>query len=606
MTYRTRLLSVSAADARIWCILLLASCLLLPATAGAAANAAGEAMDWWTMGMQLFGGLALFLFGMEQMADSLKAVAGERMKIILARLTTNRFMGALTGAFVTAVIQSSSVTTVLVVGFISAGLMSMAQSIGVIMGANIGTTITAQIVAFKVTKAALLMIAVGFGMLFFSKNEKIKQYGGMLMGLGLVFFGMSVMSDAMHPLRSYQPFLDLMTQMENPLVGILIAAAFTALVQSSSATTGIVIVMASQGFITLPAGIALAFGANIGTCVTAMLAAIGKPREAVRAAIVHVLFNVFGVLVWVSFISQLADFVTWLSPSHEGLAGTERLAADTPRQIANAHTIFNIANTLLFIGLTAQFARLVEWLVPDRPLEEEELARPRYLDDSLLETPSLALDRVRLEIGNMGGRVMEMLQLIMPAILAGDRTSLKQVAGIDDIVDALHGHIITYLGDISRKPLTEEHTRDLLGLMAAANELENIGDIIETDLVYLGNQRINEGVSISPSTREMLAKLHEAVSRAAELANTAVVNHDPVAAREVTGMKTVINQLTDTAAMHQAKRLVAEEPNRLAAYTVEMDIIEKLKRAYYFAKRMAKTVTPEEEGEEEEPLPEAV
>jgi len=244
--------------------------------------------------MQLFGGLALFLFGMEQMSDSLKAVAGEKMKTILSKLTTNRVSGALTGALVTAVIQSSSVTTVLVVGFISAGLMSMSQSIGVIMGANIGTTITAQIVAFKVTKYALLMISVGFTMLFFSQQHKIKQYGGMLMGLGLVFFGMGVMSEAMHPLRSYQPFLDLMVNMSNPLLGILVAAAFTALVQSSSATTGIVIVMASQGFISLPAGIALAFGANIGTCVTALLAAIGKPREALRAAAVHVLFNVLG------------------------------------------------------------------------------------------------------------------------------------------------------------------------------------------------------------------------------------------------------------------------------------------------------------------------
>jgi phosphate:Na+ symporter len=603
MKNHTGLPGILAPNLRAYTVFFIACGLVLPTTVFAAT---GESMDWWTMAMQLFGGLALFLFGMEQMAESLKAVAGERMKIILAKLTTNRVMGAITGAFVTAVIQSSSVTTVLVVGFISAGLMSMAQSIGVIMGANIGTTITAQIVAFKVTKAALLMIAVGFSMLFFSKKEKIKHYGGMLMGLGLVFFGMSVMSDAMYPLRTYQPFLDLMTQMENPLIGILIAAAFTALVQSSSATTGIVIVMASQGFITLPAGIALAFGANIGTCITAMLAAIGRPREAVRAAVVHVLFNVFGVLLWVSFISQLAELVTWLSPSHEGLSGAERLAADTPRQIANAHTIFNIANTFIFIGLTGQFARLVEWLVPDRPLEEEELARPRYLDDSLLETPSLALDRVRLEIGHMGERVMDMLLMIMPAILAGDRASLKQVARIDDDVDALHGQIITYLGDISRKALTEDQTRHLIGLMAAANELENIGDIVETDLVHLGNQRIDEGVSISPSTREMLSKLHAAVTRTAELATAAIVKHDPVPAREVTNMKAEINKLTDSAAMHQAKRLVAEEPNRLAAYTIEMDIIEKLKRTYYFAKRMAKTLTPDEVEEEEEPLAEPV
>ena len=341
--------------------------LLLFWNTGFADDPLQSSPDWPKMAIQLFGGLALFLFGMEQMANALKAVAGERMKVILAKLTTNRFMGAITGAFVTAVIQSSSVTTVLVVGFISAGLMSMSQSIGVIMGANIGTTITAQIVAFKVTKYAMLMIAIGFSGLFFSKKEQIRHYGGMLMGLGLIFFGMGIMSEAMSPLRTYQPFLDLMVRMENPFIGILIAALFTALVQSSSATTGIVIVMASQGFITLPAGIALAFGANIGTCVTAMLASIGKPREAVRAALVHVFFNVAGVLVWLAFIPNLAEIVLLISPVSADLPEAARLAADTPRQIANAHTIFNIANTLLFIGFVGVFASVVEKLVPDKP-----------------------------------------------------------------------------------------------------------------------------------------------------------------------------------------------------------------------------------------------
>jgi len=562
-----------------------------------AASSDTSQMDWWNMGMKLFGGLALFLFGMEQMADALKAVAGERMKIILAKLTTNRFMGAMTGAFVTAVIQSSSVTTVLVVGFITAGLMSMAQSIGVIMGANIGTTITAQIVAFKVTKAALLMVAVGFGMLSFSKQEKIKQYGGMLMGLGLIFFGMSVMSDAMSPLRSYQPFLDLMTSMDNPVIGILVAAVFTGLVQSSSATTGIVIVMASQGFISLQAGIALAFGANIGTCVTALLAAIGKPREAVRAAVVHVMFNVFGVILWVGFIGQLAEFVTWFSPSHAGLSGVDRLAAETPRQIANAHTVFNIANTFIFIGFTGQFARLVEWLVPDKPLEEKVIARPRYLDDALLETPSLAIDRVRLEIGHMGERVKDMLAQIMPAILSGDRGSLRAVAKIDDEVDILHGYIVTYLGRISQNSLTEEQTHDFIHLMAAANDLENIGDVIETDLAHLGYEGIEQGVSISAATRKILLELHNVVSNAVNMAGDAVMENDQIAAQEVIAMKGDINRFMESAAMHQARRLVAEEPNRLAAYTLEIDIIEKLKRIYYFSKRMAKAVMPEDTQE---------
>jgi phosphate:Na+ symporter len=579
-------------------LLLVAIAILAATPALAAATATRSDIDWFNIGMSLFGGLALFLFGMEQMADSLKAVAGERMKVILAKLTVNRFMGAITGAFVTAIIQSSSVTTVLVVGFITAGLMSMAQSIGVIMGANIGTTITAQIVAFKVTKYALLMVAVGFGMLFSSKQEKIKQYGGILMGLGLVFFGMSVMSDAMSPLRSYQPFLDLMATMENPLYGILVAAVFTGLIQSSSATTGIVIVMATQGFITLEAGIALAFGANIGTCVTAMLAAIGKPREAVRAAVVHVLFNVFGVLVWIGLIPYLADFVTWFSPSHAELEGVDKLASEAPRQIANAHTVFNIANTIIFIGFTSQFARLVEWLVPDKPIEEIILARPKYLDEELLETPSLALDRVRLEIGHMGERVREMLDGILPAIVNADRKLLKNIADIDDEVDNLHGHIVTYLGRIGQKALTEQQTQVHTQLMAATNDLENIGDVIETDLVYLGNEGIDKRVTISMETREVLRKLHDIITSTAELAIDAVMENDAQSALEVIAMKADINRLMESAAMHESRRLVVEAPNRLAAYTMEIDIIEKLKRIYYFSKRMAKTVEPEEESEE--------
>lgn len=569
----------------------LAGFMVTPAFA--ASSAPGE-MEWWNMGMKLLGGLALFLFGMEQMAESLKAVAGERMKVILAKLTTNRFMGAATGAFVTAVIQSSSVTTVLVVGFITAGLMSMSQSIGVIMGANIGTTITAQIVAFKVTKAALLMIAIGFGMLFFSRQDRIKQYGGMLMGLGMVFFGMSIMSDAMKPLRSFQPFLDLMASMENPLIGILVAAGFTGLIQSSSATTGIVIVMASQGFITLQAGIALAFGANIGTCITAMLAAIGKPREAVRASLVHVMFNVLGVLLWVGLIPYLAQLVTWLSPTHPELTGIERLGAESPRQIANAHTVFNVANTFIFLGFAGQFARLVEWLVPDRPIAEAVIAKPKFLDKELLETPSLALDRVNLEIGHMGERIGIMLDKILPAVISGNRETLKEIAKIDDEVDVLHKSIITYLGDISKRPLTGEQTNKLVRLMAAVNDLENIGDVIETDLADLGYQRLEKNISISDETRDVLTRLYGMISEAALNAIKAARDGDQLTAQDVIRIKADIHLLMDAATTHQTLRLGVDEPDRLAAYTLEVEILENLKRIYYFSKRIAKAVLPGE------------
>jgi phosphate:Na+ symporter len=569
----------------------LAGAATLPGTESTAGGLDGEAMF-----LGLLGGLALFLYGMELMSDALKAVAGERMKDILARLTVNRWLGVATGAFVTAVIQSSSVTTVLVVGFITAGFMTLTQSIGVIMGANIGSTFTAQLIAFQVDELALLLIAVGFLPMFVTRKERWRQYGAATLGIGLIFFGMSVMSEAMAPLRTYAPFLELMRGLERPAVGILVGLVFTALIQSSAATTGIVIVLAGQGLINLPAGIALALGANIGTCVTALLACIGKPREAVRAALVHLIFNVAGVLIWFELIEPLARCVTWLSPSHPELAGAERLAAEAPRQIANAHSLFNIANTLLFIGFTPQFARLVSWLVPERPEAEEAVGRARFLDEELLATPSLALDRVRMEAMRMGERVQEMLARILPAIIAGNRDSLAEVKAMDDAVDSLHAQIIGYLGKISRLTLTEAQTADLIHLMGAVNDLENIGDVIETNLVVLGNERIDQGLSISQPTREVLNGFHRAVTKSVWGAVQAVAQKNALAAQTVMDMKQEINRIADSAALHQARRLVAAEPKRIPAYTIEMDIIEKLKRIYYFAKRMAKSVTGEPES----------
>ena len=568
-------------------------CWWLPAMA---APDSGTEIAAGQMAMELFGGLALFLFGMEQMAESLKSVAGDSMKQILARLTNSRIMGLITGAFVTAIIQSSSVTTVMLVGFVTAGLMSLSQAIGVILGADIGTTITAQIVAFKVTKYALLLVAVGFALIFVSRRDRVKQYGQLIMGLGLIFFGMGVMSEGMQPLRSYQPFIELMQNVSNPIVGILVATLFTGLIQSSSATMGVVIAMSMQGLISLEAGIALALGANIGTCATAGLAAIGKPREAVRVAVAHVTFKILGVIIIFPFIPYLAELVRDISPAAAaGLMGADKLAAETPRQIANAHTIFNVALALFFLPFATQFARLCEWMVPDRPLDEEGIIiRAKYLDDELLATPSLALERVRLEILHMGEQVGEMLARIMPAIISGDRVSLTAVRNLDERVDILQAHILSYLGKISRLQLTERQNEDFLRLMEAVNNLENIGDIIETNLVDLGRSRIEHNVSISPPTQEILKGFHRVVVKAVETAIRAVADNDAEAAAAVTRMKEEISRIANSTAIHQAKRLVADEPNRIEAYTIEMDIAEKLQRIYYFAKRMAKTVSEQD------------
>ena len=564
---------------------------LIPLVAWAA-SASPDQLPWMKMTMELFGGLALFLFGMEQMSDALKAAAGDQMKELLSKLTRNRFMAAITGAFVTAVIQSSSVTTVLVVGFVTAGLMTLSQSIGVIMGANVGTTITAQIVAFKVEEAALVMIAIGFAMLFLSKKENVQQYGNMLMGLGLIFFGMGIMSDGMSPLRSYEPFIQLMGSMERPLFGILVAAAFTALVQSSSATTAIVIVMASQGFITLPAGIALALGANIGTCITAILSSLGKPTEARRAAMVHVIFNVAGVLLWIAFIPQLAHLVTQISPVAEGLSGNAKLAAEVPRQIANAHTIFNIANTLIFLGFTTQFARIVERLVPDREAPEKVIIKPKYLDEDLLETPSLALDMVRLELGHLASITNTMLADIKEAFRRRDIGAFDQIARMDDQVDILHADITEYLRKLTAQSLTEQQNDDLLRYLQANETLERIGDVIETNLVEVGQDAISSGIKENETARDVLNHLYERVRQALEAVNSVIVEKDEIAAQDILHMRDDITRLVLQALQVQARRLQTEGADNIEVTQFENEMIDSMKRIYSLTKRIARLGLP--------------
>src|SRR5210317_641658 len=570
--------------------------LLSPVSAQAGAASESKEISWFFLVVGLLGGLSLFLFGMDKMSDALKNVAGEKMKDILGILSNNRIMGLITGAIVTAVIQSSSVTTVMLVGFVTANLMSLSQTIGVILGADIGTTITAQIVAFKVTKYALLLLAVGFGMLFASKKEKIQQYGYMIMGLGMIFFGMGVMSGAMEPLRTYQPFIDLMANMSNPILGILVAAVFTALVQSSSASMGVVIVLAMQGLITLEAGISLALGANIGTCVTAGLASLGKPREAVRVAVCHVLFKIIGVLIMLPLIGPFAKFVVFISPAPtEGLTGMQAAAAVLPRQVANAHTLFNIGIGVLFLPFVTYFARFVFWLVPDKPLPEVYEIQPKYLSEMLLHTPSLALDAARHEIKRMGKRVDLMNTAMMPAVLTGNKEALQAVREMDDEVDILYKHLVNYLAEVSKLQLNEYQTQKMMKLMAAVNDLEQIGDVIEVSLVDLGEKRVKKGFKISEATQRVINTVHHVVSDALKAAVRAVVEEDNDFAARVISMKTDMNRLVEQAGMHQAKRLVSEDSGKFEAYSVEVDIIEKLKRIYYHAKRMAKTVVETEE-----------
>lgn len=574
-----------------FCILLL---LIGPtiATATPVIHLKEVDIDWLQLGMSLFGGLALFLFGLEFLAEGLKKVAGETLRVILSRLTTNRFTGALTGAIVTGVLNSSSVTTVLVVGFVTAGVMSLSQSVSIIMGANIGSTVTAQILAFNIAYYALIPVAVGFFMSFSGNTERTKYFGMMLMGLGLVFYGMGLMSDGMKPLRSYEPFMEILGKMEFPLYGILAGAIFTGLIQSSAATVGIAIAMASEGLLTLPAGIALALGANIGTCVTALLAAMGKPTEAVRAAVVHVSFNILGVLVWLPLLPLLTDLALWVSPSAEGLEGNAKLAAETPRQIANANTMFNVINTLLFISFTTWFARLAQWLVPEKKLPKGIIIQPEYLNEDALKAPSVALENVRQEINRAGEITVSMLKQLVPAMDSRNRARLDAIAAKDDEVDILEMEILKYLGRLRQGLLSEKESHEHQNLMTAVVNLENLADVIETDLVALAKRFIQQEYKSSVKTGLIMSELYDAVCRSVALAVQAVGKNDQRAAEKVLLMKGEIADLAIKLFERQAHRLPAEDPDYLNKIRLQMSIVEQLRRIYSLAKRIARTNLP--------------
>lgn len=535
----------------------------------------------WSMAISLLGGLALFLFGMDYLTVALKVIAGERLRGLIHRLTANRFSGVLAGTIVTSVIQSSSVTTVLVVGFVSAGVMTLTQAIGVIMGASIGTTITAQLVAFKITSAASALIAVGFGVHFFAKREPWKRIGSMIFGIGTVFLGMNLMADATSPLRDYQPFIDAIQNLDSPLKGILLSALFTAIVQSSSATTVLLVVLAGEGLLTIEQAIPLVFGANIGTCVTALLASFGKSVDAIRAATVHILFNTAGVLIWFPFIRQLAWLVTELSP-------------DTARQIAHSHTVFNITNTIIFIGFTSQIARFVTWLVPDRPAQPSDAATPKFLDEIVLQTPGLALDAIRRELGRLGTVSLLLVRSGLGVAVSGNESDFEHVKKLDDDVDSLHGAIVTYIARLSQQPLTAKQTRRSQDLLLIANYFENIGDLIETQLMLVGRQRANVGLKISPETTELINSVHREVTWAVDHAIRAVVDHDQDSAQLVTRAKPEFNLLIAKAEEHLSHRLTAAAPHRLIAYRLESEIMEHFKRVFYFARRIARLAVADE------------
>lgn len=546
-------------------------------------------LDPLTMTIQLLGGLALFLYGMDKMTDGLKAAAGQQMNMLLAKLTGNRVLGAITGAIVTAVIQSSSVTTVLVVGFVSAGLMTLVQSVGVIFGANVGTTMTAQIVAFNTTALAYPLIAIGFSLTFFIKAGVARHYGAMLMGLGLVFYGMAVMGAAMSPLRTHEGFAELLQTLQNPFLGMLAGALFTALVQSSSATIGLAVVMATQGLLSLPAGIAILFGAKIGTGITAILAAIGKPLDAQRAAAVHVLFNVLGALIWLPFIPQLAGLAVSVSPLAEHLQGVARLAEEVPRQIANAATLWATANVLIFLPFATLFAAMATKLLPQRAVEERAIIRAKYLDDELIQVPTMALERARMELVHMSELTEVMLAKVKAAFKSRDLSELSQQ---HDQVVVLRESVMVYLQHVGRGELSDVDADEHANLVAAAGEIASMSAAISCELAPLAQSLKEVNITPSQETSALLGRLFEAVQEAAHSALLALVQGDERAAQAVLAKRGAVVDLAAELNRLQSARLAMDDPERLLKHRVQFEILDKLRRVYSLAEHMAISVLP--------------
>ncbi len=554
----------------------------------------------------LAGGLGMFLYGMNMMSDGMKKTAGDRLRSILSRLTHNRLIALAVGAFVTMIIQSSSATTVMLVSFVQAQLMTFVQSFGIILGANVGTTITAQIVAFKLTDYALLMVAIGLGLFMLGKSEKIKNIGETILGFGLLFFGMKVMSDAMHPLRTYAPFIDLLVTLENPVWGILVGAIFTALIQSSSAFTGILIVLAIQGLLTLEAGIPLIFGANIGTCITAGLAGIGASREAKRVAVAHTMFQLIGVFLFIWWIPYFADFVRWLSPKGASeLIGAAYLADVVPRQVANAHTIFNIATALVVLPFIGWAAGIVMRILPHKVEPVKELYKTKFLDESLLSTPALALSLARAEILRMGEMAKKMVQQISEPFLSRNREVLNDLEEMEEEIDFLEVKINDYLTRISRQSIPEDQAGEVFQMMYTATEFEQIADIVSKNLHPRALEWLGSSHQFSEQGKKEIEEYHISALKQISRAIDTFKDADLKKAKKMKRKFKKYRAMEEGYIRTHYERLLEDIPETKATSEYHIDLMEQFRRINGHATNIARILlewSGNVEDKKEEPI----
>ena len=456
--------------------------------------------------MGLMSGLGLFLYGMKMMGEGLEKAAGANLRRLLEKLTKNTFMGVLVGAVFTAIIQSSSATTVMVVGFVNAGLMNLAQATGLIMGANIGTTITGQLVAFKLTEVAPIFLLAGVVMILFFKNPRIQRIGGIVAGFGVLFVGMDLMSSAMEPLKDMPEFISLVTAFSNPVLAMLVGVAMTALIQSSSAAVGLIQILGATGVLPLQTAMYLVLGTGIGTCVTALLASVGTSPMARRAAVIHLMLNVFGTTILL-ILFQILPVVQWIASS----------SGDISREIANVNTLFKVFEVVVFLPFSGMLVKLSEIIVPGEEQTEDE-KRLMYIDDRILSTPPIAVAQLCKEVERMGRMAVDNLEHATMDFIRGKADDVDQIEQTEDVVNFLNHEITRFMVSASQLKLPPRDMQLLASLFHVVNDLERIGDHAENMAEY-AVMRVQKKVPFSDKSMEELTDM---LNRVVELCNRAL------------------------------------------------------------------------------------
>lgn len=520
-------------------------------------------MDIWKMLTGLFGGLGLFLYGMKIMGDGLENVAGDKLKVFFEKIASNPIKAVLTGVVVTAVIQSSSATTVMVIGFVNAGLMNLYQAAGVIMGANIGTTVTGQLVALNLSDIAPIFIGIGAIMILFSKGNKIKDVGSIVLGFGILFLGMKTMSSSMAPLADSEEFKSIIATLAfNPILGILVGIALTAIVQSSSATIGILIVLANNGVLPIQVALPVLFGDNIGTCVTALLSSVGTNKNARRAATIHLTFNIIGTIIFVLLLKPISSIIMYITPN------------DVGKQIANAHTFFNIANVIIQIPFVKYLVLFVNKVIPQE--EEEEILGIKYIDDRLLETPVIAVGQCSKEIVRMAEKSKEILEQAVESLYTEDEELIKKAMEGEDFVDLLEEEITKYLVKLSNTEISKKQIDVVTSMFRVVKDIERIGDHGK-NIADLSSEKISKRLIFSEEAMKELNEIYKCVILALEKTILSFQNSDIELAREVYKLEDKIDELQDRLRDSDIKRLNSQACEaRVSA--IYLDIISNFER----------------------------